>query len=321
LAEIERIWHPPQPNPPIHHPAVHIPAVHHPAVTHVEVVPAVYQHHEAVVVSHPAVVVNHPAVVVRHEAVVVHHPAVTHVEYDENGEPYVVEDSPAWDEEISPAWDEEIAPAWDEVVNPAWDEVVTPAWDELISPAMEITVIDVPERWDPEVNIPEWWEPVPDTQGYWEEIEVVWTPFTVVSDSPLSEWTPEPDTVATGVHFNQTRMVSRHHANWESSPGRPDRLASTETVEMEVVQAMIGTGIWSAFDEIIGTQVVSDWSPAASTVPVNQSFTQGRSVRQTHRRGERHTNGTERNVVTEQDAEPSRLLKNSPFQHSAPLIS
>lgn len=191
-------------------------SVWHPPLTEVRYYPAVtirheavYRHHPAVIVTHPAVVVNHPevvvnhpAVVVHHDAVVVNHPAVTETHYDEDGNPYEVEISPAWDEEIAPAWDEEVAPAWDEVVEPAWDEVISPAWDEEVSPAWDELV--TPER--DEVITPQREEIVEISPGWWEEVPnpCTWTE----SSTTHGEWGPDPATVPMGQAFNQSRLVT-----------------------------------------------------------------------------------------------------------------
>lgn len=183
-------------------------SVWHPPLTEVRYYPAVtirheavYRHHPAVIVSHPAVVVNHPevvvnhpAVVVHHDAVVVNHPAVTETHYDEDGNPYEVEISPAWDEEIAPAWDEVVEPAWDEVISPAWDEEVSPAWDELVTPERDEVI--TPQREEIAEISPGWWEEVPNP--------CTWTE----SSTTHGEWGPDPATVPMGQAFNQSRLVT-----------------------------------------------------------------------------------------------------------------
>ncbi len=71
----------------------------------------------------------------------------------------------------------------------------------------------------------------------------VWTDFTTISDAPLSEWSPDPSTVPLGEHFNQSRLVIRTHRMGQRNQLGEERNVTTETGEMEVVQASIGTKV------------------------------------------------------------------------------
>jgi hypothetical protein len=260
-----------------------------PAITHTEHYPAITVFHEAVYEYVPPVIVHHPAIMMHHPAVVVHHPAVTHVEYDENGEPYVVEDSPAWDEEISPAWDEEISPAYDEVVTPGGVVEVSPAWTEVLREAYSEVIVDVPAQ---TITVP---------------AACTWT----TSRTEAAPWAPATNTVALGVPFTQNRTVKVYVQNWSRGDAGPNGEPAPEVPEAETLasettetQPAFGTGDaeWEGFDEFVAWNTGSPpgdefWTPARSTVPDGEWFEQTATVQiEYRRRGQRDGAGNERNV-------------------------
>ena len=299
-----QIWVPPQSNLPIHHPAVANPPIHH-------------------------------------EAVVQVHPAVTHTEFDEFGNPYEVVDVPEWTEELVPAYDEPVpdTPAYDEPVPDTPGYCREAAWESF----EEISDWQPAGEWLPDAST------IPEGEAYLrsraiakerrvgerselgEERNVttsvadssiesepavgtmeVWTEFTTISDTPLTEWTPDQNTVPGGQSFNQSRMVTRTHRSGQKNGAGVERNVTYETGDMEVVQPSIGTGpaeVWTDFSEVVSSSPTSEWAPATSTQPVNQVFTQTRTLSVTRRTGQRNAAGVERNVVV---SSPSQETETNP---------
>jgi len=254
-----------------------------------ETIPA----HEEVVPAHWEVTPAHEETIPAHEEIVPAHEEV--VPAHEETVPAHEETIPAHEETV-PAH-EEVVPAHEEVI-PAHEETV-PAHEETIPEHEEV----VPEHTK---TIPAHWETVP---GYWRD--PIWQSFQEASGwYPTGDWAPAITSSMLSQTIAQTRSIARDWRAGERSELGDERNVTAWaeiSVETQDVTVTVDNFPWTSFSEVVSTEAVTAWSPAADTIPAGQVFTQTRTLLVTRRSGERSTvdSGVERNVVstTEQETE------------------